>query len=36
MKVHIYSSINAKSQAGNVWVKDMMATQKGQNQEKIS
>ena len=35
MKVHIYS-VKAKSQAGNIRVKYIMATQKGQNQKKIS
>ena len=35
MEVHIYI-LKAKSQAGNIWVKDIMATQKGQSQKKIS
>ena len=26
MEVHVYSSVNAKSRAGNIWVKDIMAT----------
>ena len=30
MEVHI-CSVRAKSQAGNIWVKDIMATQKGQS-----
>ena len=33
MKVHIYS-VKAKSQAGNVRVKYIMTTQKGQSQKK--
>ena len=36
MEVHIYSSVNVKSQAGNVWDKDITTTQKGQSQKKIS
>ena len=28
--------IKAKSQAGNIWVKDIMTTQKGQNHEIFS
>ena len=24
MEVHIYSSVNAESRAGNIWVKDIM------------
>ena len=35
MKEHIYS-VKAKSQAGNIRVKYIMATQKGQRQKKIS
>ena len=35
MEVHIYS-YKAKSQAGNIWVKGLMTTQKGQSQKKIS
>ena len=35
MKVHIYS-VKAKSQAGNIRVKYIMATQKGQRRKKIS
>ena len=35
MKVCIYS-VKAKSQAGNTWVKDLMATQKDQCWKKIS
>ena len=35
MKVHIYSSVNVKSQAGNIWDKDIKTTQKGQSQKKI-
>ena len=34
MEVHI--SGKAKSQAGNIWVKHIVTTQKGQNQNKIS
>ena len=33
MEVHIYS-VKAKSQAGNVQVKDVMTTQKGQSEKK--
>ena len=36
MEVHIYSSVSAKSQEGNIRNKDVMTTQKGQNQKKIS
>ena len=36
MEVHIYSSVNAKSQAGNIWDKDIMTIQTGQSQKKIS
>ena len=35
MEVHVYSSVNVKSQAGNI-DKDIMTTQKGQTQQKIS
>ena len=35
MEVHIYSSVNAKSQADNIWLKDIITTQKGQSQKKI-
>ena len=35
MEVHIYS-VKANSQAGNIWVKGIMATQKGQSWKKIS
>ena len=35
MKVHIYS-VKAKSQAGNIRVKYIMTTQKGQSRKKIS
>ena len=35
MEVHI-NSAKAKSQTGNIWVKDIMATQKGQSRKKIS
>ena len=35
MKVHIYS-VKAKSQAGNIIVKYIMTTQKGQSRKKIS
>ena len=35
MEVQMYS-VKAKSQAGNIWVKDIMTTQKGQSQKKIS
>ena len=35
MEVHIYS-VKAKSQAGNIWVKDEITKQKGQNRKKIS
>ena len=33
MEVHIYSNVNAKSQAGNIWVKDIMTKQKRQSQK---
>ena len=36
MEVHIYSNVNVKSQTGNIWYKDITATQKGQSQKKIS
>ena len=35
MEVNIYS-VKAKSQAGNIWVKYIMTTQKDQSQKKIS
>ena len=35
MKVHIYS-VKAKSQAGNIRVKYIMTTQKGQSRKKIN
>ena len=35
MKVHIYS-VKAKSQAGNIRVKYIMTTQKGQSRKKIT
>ena len=35
MEVHIYS-VKAKSQAGTIWIKDKMTTQKGQIGKKIS
>ena len=35
MEVHIYS-VKAKSQAGNILVKYIMTTQKGQSRKKIS
>ena len=34
MEVHIYSNVNSKSQAGNIWVKDIMTKQKRQSQKK--
>ena len=33
---HIYTNVNIKSQAGNIWDKDIATTQKGQSQKKIS
>ena len=36
MEVHIYSSVNAESQACNIRDNDIMTTQKGQSQKKIS
>ena len=36
MEVHIYSNVNVKSQAGNIWEKDIPITQKDQSQMKIS
>ena len=36
MEVHIYRSVNVKSQAGNIWDKDIMTTEKSQRQNKIS
>ena len=35
IKVHIYS-VKAKSQAGNIWVKDIMTIQKGQSDKMLS
>ena len=35
MEEHIYS-VKTKSQAGNIWVKDIKAIQKGHNWKKIS
>ena len=35
IKVHIYS-VKAKSQAGNIWVKDIMTIQKGQSHKMLS
>ena len=35
MEVHVHI-VKAKSQAGNVQVKDIMKTQKGQSRKKIS
>ena len=35
MEVHICSSVNAKSQAGNI-LRPRVTTQKGQSQKKIS
>ena len=32
VEVHIYS-VKDRSQAGNIWVKDIMTTQKGQSQK---
>ena len=29
-------NVKAKSQAGSIWVKDIMTTQKGQSRKKIS
>ena len=34
MNVHIYS-VEAKSQAGNTWVKAITTTQKGQSQKNL-
>ena len=34
MEEHMYS-VKAKSQTGNIWVKYIMATQKGQSRKKI-
>ena len=31
VEVHIYSNVNDKSQAGNIWDKDVTTTQKGQS-----
>ena len=33
MEEHIYSSVSAKIQAGNIRDKDIMTTQKGQSQK---
>ena len=33
MEVHLYSSVNVKSQAGNIWDNDISTTQKGQSQK---
>ena len=35
MEVHIYS-VKIKSQGGNIWVKDIMTTQKSQSWKKLS
>ena len=35
MEVHIYS-VKAKSQIGNIWVKDIITTQKGQSYNILS
>ena len=35
MEVHMYS-VETKSQAGNIWVKYIMTTQKSQGRKKIS
>ena len=35
IEVHIYS-VKAKCQGGNIWVKDITTTQKGQSWKKIS
>ena len=34
MEVHIYS-VKAKSQAGNIWVKDIMTAYKGQSHKAL-
>ena len=36
MEMQIYSSVNGKSQVGNIWDKDIMTTKKGQSHKKIS
>ena len=36
MGVHIYTNVNVKSQAGNIWDKDITTTKKDQSQKKIS
>ena len=33
MEVHIYSNVNVKSQAGNIWEKDITTTKKGPSQK---
>ena len=33
IEVHVYSSVNVKSPAGNMWDKDILTTQKGQSQK---
>ena len=35
IEVHIFN-VKVKSQVGNIWVKDIMATQNGQSQKKFS
>ena len=35
MEAHMYS-VKAKSQVGNIWIKDIMTMQNGQSQKKIS
>ena len=35
MEVHIYS-VKAKNEVGNIWVKDIMRTQKGQSHKILS
>ena len=35
MEVHLYS-VKAKSQAGNLWVKDILTTQKDQSCKMLS
>ena len=35
LEVHIYS-VKAKSQAGIIWVKDIMTTQKGQSRKMLN
>ena len=36
MEVHVYSSVNAKCQAVSIWDKDIMTSQKGHSQKKMS